>query len=98
MMPALIATVKCACADGLYRGDRHHHRGYGQFVLGERCSMCRMVRDNLSEQGSRVSARVKYSGGGGGMGSKAYTISNGSIAYQAPGSSYLHEESLVLHV
>ena len=23
------------------------------------------------------------------MGSKAYTISNGSIAYQAPGSSYL---------
>ena len=46
---------------------------------------------DLSEWGSRVSARVKYSGGGGGMGSKAYTISKGSIAYHAPGSSYLHE-------
>jgi len=40
-----------------------------------------------------VSARVRYSGGGGGMGSKAYTISKGSIAYQAPGSSYLHENN-----
>ena len=46
---------------------------------------------DLSEWGSRVSARVKYSGGGGGMGSKAYTISKGSIAYHAPGSSYLRE-------
>ena len=39
---------------------------------------------DLSEWGFRVSARVKYSGGGGGMGSKAYTISKGSIAYHAP--------------
>lgn len=53
--------------------------------------VCAFRREDLSECCGRVSARVRYSGGGGGMGSKAYTISSGSIAYQAPGSSYLQK-------
>ena len=65
-------------------------KGLGNLSTMAKARLCHRARQHLSARGARVSARVKYSGGGGGMGSKAYTISSGSMAYQAPGSSYLH--------